>query len=414
MNRWIAAFVLAALAAAGCFSGYSTDDPPHTAMKVHRGRFVSEMTLTGELDAARGDVIAVPALPSWQTSIKWIANDGTEVKQGERVVELDNSQFTSNLDGKRQAVAQSEQELQQREAEWTADMLQKKLDVEKKQADHEKAKLEAAVPKDILSSREYEDRQMKLKRTAVELVKAQDVLRSQLTSVRTDRANLVLKLQKAQRELKVADDAIEALILRAPRDGIVVLRDHPWEGRKLKDGDPVFVGLALALLPDPSSLRVAAALADVDDRKVAIGMPADVILDAYPGTTFPGRVSDISAVAQETTNRNSLRRAFRVVIKLDRLDVARMRPGLSARVIIRRAVINDALLVPRAAVDFSKPQPTVKVGSKVTKVKLGACNAAECVILDGLREGEPVGSVAQALLPVLAQTRVSVPHGGGG
>src|SRR5947208_6841236 len=101
------------LVAAGCFSGYSTDD--HVP-RVRRGAFVRELTLTGEIDAARGEMIAVPNLPSWQTSIKWIADDGTEVHRGDRVVELDNSQFTSGLDAKRQTVAQAEQGLQRREA----------------------------------------------------------------------------------------------------------------------------------------------------------------------------------------------------------------------------------------------------------------------------------------------------------
>src|SRR2546428_4404759 len=198
-------------------------------MRVHRGRFVRDLTLTGEVEAARGEMIAVPNLPSWQTSIKWIADDGTEVHRGDRVVELDNSQFTSGLDAKRQAVAQAEQELQQKEAEASADMLQKKLDVEIKQADYEKARLDAAVPKEIVSARDYEDRQIKLKRATVELVKAREVLRSQLTAGKSDQANMVLNLEKARRELQRADGAINALILLAPRDGIVALKDHPWE-----------------------------------------------------------------------------------------------------------------------------------------------------------------------------------------
>ena len=364
--------------AAGCFSGYSTDDH---APRVRRGAFVRELTLTGEIDAARGEMIAVPNLPSWQTSIKWIADDGAEVHKGDRVVELDNSQFTSGLDAKRQAVAQAEQELQQKEAEAEADLLQKRLDVETKQADYEKAKLDAIVPREVVAAREYEDRQIKLKRATVELQKARAVLSSQLRAAKSDRANLILNLDKAKRELATADDAINALILKAPRDGIVVLKDHPWEGRKLKEGDPVFVGLGLVLLPDPTSIRVTAALADVDDRKVAVGMPAMVILDAYPATTYSGRIAWISAVAQEnTTNKQSLRRSFRVAVKLDRIDAARMRPGLSARVIIRRAAIENALLIPRSSVD--------SISRKKREVRIGDCNELDCVVLSGLREGE--------------------------
>ena len=366
---------------AGCFSGFSSDDASARAPRVRRGQFVRELTLTGEIDAARGEMIAVPNLPSWQTSIKWIADDGTEVHRGDRVVELDNSQFTSGLDAKQTAVAQADQELQQKDAEAEADILQKKLDVETKQADYEKTKLDAEIPKEVVAARDYEDRQIKFKRATVELQKSRDVLRSQLRAATSDRANLALNLEKARRELATAEDAINALILKAPRDGVTVLKDHPWEGRKLKEGDPVFVGLALVLLPDPTSIRVTAALADVDDRKIAVGMPATVILDAYPATTYSGSISSISAVAQEnTTNKQSLRRTFRVAVKLDRIDAARMRPGLSARVIIRRDSIENALLVPRAMADAA--------AKRNKDVRIGDCNDMDCLVLGGLKEGD--------------------------
>ena len=81
--------------------------------------------------------------------------------RGDRVVELDNSQFTSGLDAKRTSVAQADQELQQKDAEGEADILQKKLDVETKQADYEKTKLDAAIPKEVVAARDYEDRQIR-------------------------------------------------------------------------------------------------------------------------------------------------------------------------------------------------------------------------------------------------------------
>ena len=378
--------VALAFVAAACFSGY--EDDAKRELRVRRGTFRADVVLTGELRAAAGEELAVPRLPQWQTSIKWIAADGADVRKGDRVVELDNSAFTSNLDAKRQAVAQAEQEQQQKEAEWTADTLQKELDVEKKRVDFEKAKLEAAVPKEIVSARDYQDRQIKLQRATVELAKATSLLKAQHASVGADRANLLLNLQKARRELQTAERAIEELILRAPRDGIVVLRDHPWEGRRLQEGDPVFIGLPLAQFPETSTLRAEAALPDVDDGKVAIGMPATVILDAYPSLVFDGRVSSISAVAQES-GRQSLRRVFAVIVALDRIDAARMRPGLSARVVVHATARQNALLAPRAAIDFSAAKPRARLARGGTAtVTLGPCNAQECVVADGVKEGE--------------------------
>ena len=122
MRSFIAAAV--ALFAAGCFFGYR-DPAAATAPRVHRGTFINDMVLTGELNAADGSTIAMPRLPSWQTSIKWLATEGTDVKVGDRVVELDNGPIASNLDAKRQAVVQAEQQLTQKQAEWAAEVGQK-------------------------------------------------------------------------------------------------------------------------------------------------------------------------------------------------------------------------------------------------------------------------------------------------
>ena len=382
----VAVCFAAAVVLTSCFSGYRESDA--SALQVRRGTFVHDVVLTGELEAARGAAITVPSLPSWQTSIKWLADDGVKVREGDRVAELDNSTFTSDLDARQQAELQALQELQQKTEEWSADVKQKQLDFEKRKSELEKAKIAADIPRDITSARDYEERQMALQRATVEYAKARDVLASQQRAVQADRRNLEIRLQKAQREIRQSEAAIADLVLRAPREGIVVLREHPWEGRKLETGDTVFVGLPLALIPEQDSIRVSVDLPDVDDGQIAVGMPATVALDGYPGTDFKGRVTSISAVAHESA-RQSLRRAFKVIISLDSIDPERMRPGLSARALIRREAIPDTLIVPRVALDLSGAEPLASLASgKRVKVSLGSCNAQECVVKSGLEEGQ--------------------------
>ncbi|HVS31554.1 MAG TPA: HlyD family efflux transporter periplasmic adaptor subunit [Thermoanaerobaculia bacterium] len=382
---------VSAIFAAACFSGY-TDSEKERELRVRRGAFRDTIILTGELEAARGAAITVPTLPNWQTSIKWVAVDGAAVKQGERVVELDNSAFTTDLDSKRQNELQAIQELQQKEEEWKAAGEDKRLEFEKRSSELEKARIEAAVPRDILSEREYEDRQTQLLRARVEFEKARDILDSQRAGIDSDRRNLRLRLGKAQREIQLSERAISALVLHAPRDGIVVLRDHPWEGRKVEVNDTVFVGFALAVIPELESLQVTAALADVDDGRIGVGMPAVITLDGYPSMSFNGKVSSISAVAQESA-RQSLRRAFRVVVTLDQIDEGRMRPGLSARVEIGRHAAADVLIAPRAALSLDGPTPRARLAAgRAVDVKLGACSAQECIVTGGLKEGQRLGA----------------------
>jgi multidrug resistance efflux pump len=390
-----AAALVVALCSTGCFSGYS-EEPSAEALRVRRAPFASDVLLSGELESARGDVLAVPRLPSWQTAIKWLAEDGAAVKAGEPVVELDNTSLTADLEAKRQAVLQAMQELAQRDAEWQADLEQKQLDADKKQAELDKAKIEVAVPREIVSARSFEEKQTALRRTTTEYDKAMDLLASRRTAIDAERRNLMLRIEKAQREIAIAEQSITSLVLRAPRDGIVVVREHPWEGRKFQTGDPAFVGLQIAMLPDLSSTRVKAALPDVDDGKIAVGMPVTITLDGFPDLPFAGRIESISAVAQES-RRQSLRRHFEVLIALDRLDPERMRPGLSARVVVRREATPSTLLAPRAALDLSGRTPRARLASgAMREVKLGSCNALDCVVVSGLADGDALAPFLKA------------------
>src|SRR5688500_13701553 len=150
----IAAFCAVLLVLGGCFSGQADDSREENELRVRRGAVVNDVLLSGELEAARGDSLAVPPLPNWQTAIKWLAEDGATVKAGEPVAELDNSALTADLEQKRQAAMQAAQELRQREGEWEADLEQKQLEVDKKKSDVEKTRLQTLLPKDLQSVRQ--------------------------------------------------------------------------------------------------------------------------------------------------------------------------------------------------------------------------------------------------------------------
>src|SRR5204863_119275 len=123
-------------------------------------------------------------------------------------------------DQKRQTLTQTLQEMQQSEAQWSADVEEKQLDAEKKKSDLDKAKLQASVPRDLLSGRQFEENQTALLRTKTEYDKSLDVVRSKRTQVASDRQNILLRIEKARREIARAEEGIGALVLRAPRAGI--------------------------------------------------------------------------------------------------------------------------------------------------------------------------------------------------
>jgi multidrug resistance efflux pump len=354
---------------------------------TRRGDLRQRLILTGELAAERADVLAVPRTSSWQLQIRWMEKDGTPIKAGQKVVEFDNSQFTSDLDDKRRAAAQAADDLASDRAGARSTEAEKTFTVEEKKNDLEKARIAASVPQTLLALREYQDRQLSLRRAEVALAKAQEDLAAERKGSAADLAVRALDLAKARRDIKTAEEAISALVLTAPRDGIVLGAEHPWEGRKLHEGDNVYVGLPVMSLPDLSSLRVDAALSDVDDGRVRPGMSAVCTLDAYPGVPFTGRVTEVSAVAREAA-KSSLLRSFRVRLRLDKVDTAHMRPGMSVKVEVLGPEVKDAVLAPRAGLDLNPNPPRARLATGGTvPVRLGACDASSCAVLSGLSPG---------------------------
>jgi multidrug resistance efflux pump len=373
---------------AGCSgAGARAESSRDSALTVHRGSFRQRLILSGELAAARGEALNVPRTNTFQLTIRWMAPDGVLVKAGDPVVAFDNSQFSSDLEEKRLSASQAGSDLASAQAGVKTSASERRFNVEKARSDLEKAKIAASIPKDLLSLREYQERQLALRHAETDLAKAEEVLRTESKVSDTDVQVKRISLDKSQREIHTAEEAIDALNLKAPRDGMVLVGTHPFEGRKLQVGDSVWAGMPVATLPELASMMVQANLSDVDDGRIRPGMQVLCTLDAYPDLTFRGRVVDISPVARES-RRSPLLHYFPVRIDLEKVDVQRMRPGMSVRVEVLGAEAKEALLVPRAALDFAAggPRALLAAGGSAP-VRLGPCSADQCVVESGLSEG---------------------------
>jgi HlyD family secretion protein len=355
-------------------------------LAVRRGDLRPRLLLTGELKAARARMLVAPASAAFQLQLTWLAEDGARVEAGQPVAQFDNSTFVSQIEEKRAQAATAAEELARLEAEARTKLAESAFAVAQKRRDLDKARTAAAVPTELLSAHDYQERQLKLRQAETDVAKAEEDLASQRAAGAADVGVQRVALAKARRELAAAETGIHELTLRAPAAGTVLIGDHPWEGRKLEVSDNLWPGMTVASLPEPASLRVEAALSDVDDGRVAPGMAATCVVDAFPDAVYRGRVAEVSAVARES-GRSALLRSFTVSVELAPLgarDLARLRPGLSVRVEIAGRPVRDALLVPRAALDWgSSPPRALLAGGGAAPVRLGACDAFWCVAESG-------------------------------
>ncbi len=358
---------------------------------VGKGTFERRVLLSGEVDAVSAVELKVPRIPAGRATIRWLENDGTVVKAGQKVAELDNATFVAQMRDQALRVSQSEMDLKRQQWQNGLQETDRVLDVERKRAAVERARIDADVPEGILPKREYLEKQIVFGRARGELQKAEEALRSHRSTAGVDVTLKRLALDKARRELVDLEHLSDALVLRTPKGGTIVVGDHPWEGRKLHVGDDVWLGRTVARLPDPNQLRIRAWLADVDDGAIQVGMPAEIMLDAFADRRLSGRVLEIAPAAREITDR-SPRRVFQVLVTLDDKAVAGLRPGASARVEIVAERRPDSVLVPRSAVEMGTGVVHFLSGER-RPITLGRCNGQECFVTAGVEPGARLRSV---------------------
>ncbi len=391
------AWLFLVIAAGGCARSYpgsaAAASPPGTSEAVVRkGVFEQRLLLSGEVDAVSAVELKVPRVSNGRVTVRWMVTDGAQVKAGDKVAELDNASYVSLL--KERVIVISQQEMDLKRQQWKNALAEtdRQMEVARKKAALKRAEVDADIPDGILPKRDYLEKQLALKRIRLDLEKAEEGLKSQLRSDEMDLSVDKLGLEKAHREMQMLEGMVEALILKAPQDGTIIAGDHFNEGRKLQLGDEVFVGQTVVRMPDLKQIRVRAWLADVDDGKVAVGMPAEIVLDAFPDRPLKGKVQEIAPVAREVTDR-SQRRVFRVAVHVEDDGAAGLQPGMSSRVAIVTERKPDQVLVPRMALDRSSKDVVVRLASgKTQPVTLGPCNTHECVAT-GIEPGTSVRGV---------------------
>jgi multidrug efflux pump subunit AcrA (membrane-fusion protein) len=393
--------------AAGCGARPAAPAAAVRTGTVRVGALEDRFTLTGELAAVRSDILRVPRTPTWMITIKWMVEEGATVKAGDRVVEFDTSSLAGSLADRRLALQRAQSELVSENARTTAAELDKRMEVDRKRAALDKARAEAAVPADLRTRREHQEKLLAVAKETDALAKAEDELAAAQRTARLDRRIKEIALAKATRELTELESRLDELTLKAPRDGLVqVSMNYRGEARKYQIGDSAYAGMDVATMPDLSVMQVRARVYDVDEGAVKVGMKAECVLDAYPDRPVSGVVETVTPIARPE-GRDAVRRVFDVTVKLDRTDPEIMLPGMSVRVEVIRRQVERGLLAPREALGreadgqgqtgvnvdvqagvHAKTYARLADGKRVP-VEIEVCGLFECA----LRAGPPEGTV---------------------
>ena len=154
------------------------------------------------------------------------------------------------------------------------------------------------------------------------------------------------RVQQQEAAVEVAQVQLEKTVLRAPFDAVVA-EVSTEVGEWITPSPPGVPIPPVIDLIDPDAIYVKCPLDEVDVSKVRPGLPTRISMDAYPGRTFAGRVTQVAPYVLDIEDQN---RTFDVEVEFEDKAFARtLLPGTSADIEVILDAHEDVLRVPSYA-----------------------------------------------------------------
>lgn len=413
-GRRMAVIAGVALSAAAGLSAYvvlarAEPAPSYRLARVEQGPLISAITATGTMSALV--TVEVSSQLSGQIA-ELYADFNSRVTSGQILARLNGDQLAARLAQAGADVDSAKAALIQQQAlhdKARADLASAKASVANADAQILRAELaQRDMERDLRRRRDLQGRGVV---AAADLEKAETAAHSaqaQLVAARAQKrqaeaaessaeASLavaaaqveVARAQVAQREaaLQLVRVDLNRSVIRSPIDGVVV-------NRAVSTGQTVAASLsAPTLFTIAQDLRQMEVLANIDEAdigRVREGMPVRFTVNAFPGDSFTGRVSQVRLAPKEDLTVVT----YIVVITVENPDL-RLLPGMTANLRITVDERSSAVKLPNAALRFRPPgvemagdAPAPTTGGPNGGRGAAALEAAAKRVMDGLKLDE--------------------------
>ena len=386
--------VLALLASAMTLAACADKPLPAVTETVALQDLVLSVQGEGDLRSSKPTPLTVPGSNWSSRQVEWMLAEGSRVKKGDLLARF------SSLDGKQQldqamlelqrnalarVAKQSELQANQGRVEVDLSNVAVQLGIAQRYVD---ADLSAIARNEMLDA--VED---------VEFLEAkQDTLQWQRgqSGVRGGAELAVLDAQRATQQSNATrrQDDLDALELRAPNDGVVMLSTN-WSGDKAMLGSTLRAGMEYGSLPDTSAMEVEIDLPQIESQGIQVGADVELHPLGRPDQTITSKLSWVASAAK-VKSPESPAKYLSMRAQVPPADVARYQlvPGqrFAARVFLLRAP--QAISVANVAIEQRDGAHFVKVrkGDDFISraIELGVRGTARSQVLKGLVPGDEV------------------------
>ena len=390
----------------------------------------------GEIESSSNQVVTseVKSRGGSGIAILWVVEEGTRVKEGDKLVELDRAELETREKEQKIAVITAEARLATAEANLEQAKIARKEYLEGLFIQEEKGILakravaeqqlrtatlklqsgERLVSKGLAKSLQLEadqfavaDAQNKLDVEDAALKVLRNLTKQKmLVQYDSDIEAATASLSAAESELleekaeyEDVSSQIDKCVMYAPADGVVVHANR-YSSRGgsaefvVEAGATVRERQEIIRLPDPTLMQIKCKINESRVTLIREGMPAKISVDAIPGLQLVGRVKKVNRYAEPGSWMSSSVKEYATIVEI--IDPPEnIRTGMTAEAQIFVEQLPDALQVPIQALyehgnDFYTLVQRGDDQFETVTVKVQATNDQMAAIESGLQEGDSV------------------------
>jgi HlyD family secretion protein len=322
-----------------------------------------------------------------------VVKEGDHVKRGDILLHLENIQPAADVQAQEASISSTEAGMRVAAASYdsaVATLAQRQADLEKAKFDWQRT--QELYKSQLISKQEFDAN----KATFDSASAALNAAKAQVEQARAARDQARENMSQNQAVLKHTKDILRKTTYTAPIDGIVsyiAVR----VGENVVPGIQNAVGSNLMTISDMSIVTAEVKVDETDITNVREGQPAEVTIDAIPGKTFKGHVTQVGELAilrssgqaatTQTTANTQEARDFKVVVTVDNPPDS-LRPGLSATARIQTEQKKDVLTIPIQAL-------AVRTQREIDEAALGKNGSSVTLAASKPTSGTNTGAGAQ-------------------
>lgn len=198
-----------------------------------------------------------------------------------------------------------------------------------------------------------------------------------------------LKLERTEKLVSDLQNFLSQFTVRAPADGMVTYyKDRIGSKRKAGSSVNTF-DRVIATLPDLSSMLSKVYVNEIEISKVKLGQKAEITIDAFPNKSFTGEVISVANIGEQLPNSDA--KMFEVMVKLDGSDQA-LRPSMTTtnKIIIKS--FPEVTYIPLESVHTGADSiPFVYKRNRTRQIViLGEANDKNIIVEKGLEPGTSI------------------------